>query len=190
MKRAPYRQRPLISLFCVLTSLCPIKAFATAVETMGTAELVAQSDSIIRGRVIARAASWDPGHTRIYTDVTVHVEEIYKGPANETLTVRRLGGSVDGIAMRTIGEAQFADNEAVFLFLRRLPISQPNTVYQTVGMTQGKFQILPDAGSAARADRRVARDTRESTVFPAAGGEPQTLVELERQVRAIVGGVR
>jgi len=68
--------------------------------------------------------------------------------------VRRLGGKVGGIGMRTIGEVEFVDGEEVFLFVRRAA-----DVYQVVGLSQGKFRIVRDA--AGRVTRIV--ETTDAT---------------------------
>ena len=96
----------------------PRHAQATIVERLGLPDLVAKSDRIVRGTVISQESRWDDGHDRIYTDVTVRVADTYKGPAAQTLVVRRQGGTVSGIGMRTIGEVVFSNGEEVMLFLQ------------------------------------------------------------------------
>src|SRR5262249_33628227 len=136
------------AIACVLSH----SAQATIVEALDTPALVGRADQIVRGRVVAMRAYWDGSHERIWTDVTVRVAETFKGAQAATLVVRRLGGSVGGIGVRTFGEVEFSDGEEVFLFLRRVP-SKPTAVYQTVGLAQGKLRIVRDAsGARAMAD--------------------------------------
>src|SRR5262249_10925695 len=125
-----------------------LPARATVVESLELRDLCARADRIVRGQVVRRRAYWDDAHQRIWTDVTIRVDATFKGPASQTLMVRRLGGSVGGIGMRTIGEVEFADGEEVFLFVRRAA-----DAYQTVGLAQGKLHIVRDAtGARAIAD--------------------------------------
>src|SRR5262249_47555275 len=109
----------------VVACTLSLPAGATVVQSLDLPQLVGQSERIVRGHVAAQRAYWADG--RIWTDVTVRVDATYKGPAAQTLLVRRMGGSVNGIGSRTIGEAEFGNGEEVFLFLRKAA-----DAYQTV----------------------------------------------------------
>src|SRR5688500_8617231 len=134
-----------------LAALCVTFALAgpaagTVVEELGTEALVARADRIVRGRVLQQQSRWDEARERIYTDIEIAVDESYKGGALKTVVVRRLGGSVDGIGMRAIGEVLFADGEEVFLFLRRIGTDKLYDVHQTIGLSQGKLRIVRPLG--------------------------------------------
>jgi hypothetical protein len=123
-------------------------AQATIVEAMTTAKMTSRADLIVRGQVVAQKSQWDDSHGRIFTDVTLQVAETYKGAQQKTIVIRNLGGVVDGIGMRTIGEVQFGGREEVFVFLRQTAMGSTIPIYQTIGMAQGKMTILHQGGVA------------------------------------------
>src|SRR5262249_61601046 len=149
-------------------------ACANIGATLDTRALVAESDQIVRGRVVAQMARWDDAHERIFTDVTIRVDETFKGARTATLLIRRQGGSVGGIGMRTIGEVEFAAEEEAFLFLRRIPHTN---LLHTTAPAQGKLRIVRDrAGARVGSDPRGAplmtRDAARNAVL--APGPPTT----------------
>jgi hypothetical protein len=133
--------------------------------------LARRADRIVRGQVTAQRSRWDADHRRIYTDVTIVVSRVYKGPPTPVLTVERLGGSRDGIGMRVVGEARFADQEQVLLFLEEAPDGRA----RTVAMAQGKWRIVGAEVSGELADAH--------TVGPAVvDRRPQPLAQFEQRL--------
>jgi hypothetical protein len=126
-------------------------------------ELTGSADLVIRGRVVGDASRWDASRRRIYTEVTVAVEEVYKGAATvgQAVVVTRLGGSVGGVGMRVAGEVSLAAGEEAILFLRRHD-TRRGARLTVVGMAQGKLVVL--------------RDVRGARVLPATGGSGLKLV--------------
>jgi hypothetical protein len=61
--------------------------------------------------------------------------------------VRTIGGEVGKIGMRVSGVEKFTPNEEVVVFLRRDPGDQQ--LFQTVGMSQGKFSVQHEAKGRA-----------------------------------------
>jgi hypothetical protein len=165
----------------VIACTVSLSARATVVLSLDLRELVARSERVVRGHVTAQRSFWDDAHRGIFTDVTIRVDATFKGEPVQSLVVRRLGGSVGGIGMRTIGEVEFGNGEEVFLFLRR----RMADTYQTVGLAQGKLHIVRDAaGARAVTNLQGARLLGE--------GQPavRMLGELERDVRALAGAAR
>ena len=160
----------------VITCTTSLSASATVVESLDLTQLVGRSDRIVRGHVASQRAYWADG--RIWTDATIRVDQAFKGGPVAQLVVRRLGGKVGGIGMRTIGEVEFADGEEVFLFVRRAA-----DVYQTVGLSQGKFRILRDA-TGAHAVTNLGGAKLYGPDQPAV----RELGDLEKSVKALVGG--
>lgn len=171
-------------LAVLLTCALSQSARATVVVALDTAEMVKRSDRIVRGHVVDRRARWDDAHERIYTDVTIRVDESYKGKGGQMMVVRRLGGTVDGIGMRTIGEVEFDAGEEVFLFVRRVGPE----IYQVVGLSQGKLHIARDKSGA----RAILNTSGAALVTPDGKAAPapnpvRALADLEREVRALSG---
>src|SRR5690349_4372213 len=101
-----------------LTVAClAVPAHATVLREMGLAELSSEADHVVVARAIEKRSRWEG--RRIVTDVTMVVSETAKGPAKvgERVIVTVMGGSVDGIGMKVIGEARFRVGEDCLVFL-------------------------------------------------------------------------
>ncbi|MBI5480113.1 MAG: hypothetical protein HY906_14700 [Deltaproteobacteria bacterium] len=188
---------------CVLLALLGVLALAspargTVALRVDLPELTAAADLVLRGRVVGEVSRWDSSRRRIYTEVTVAVDEVYKGDARvgHSLVVTRLGGSVGGVGLRVAGEVSLAAGEESILFLRRHE-ARRGARLTVVGMAQGKLAVL--------------RDRRGARVLPAAGGAGLRLVtptgsgrlrrvatppavrplrEVEREIRSLVAARR
>ena len=111
-------------------------AQATILREMSLAELTASADRIVVARVVGQESRWEG--TRIVTDVELQVRDVAKGnvTAGEHLSVTVLGGSVDGIGMKVIGEARFVLGEQALVF-----IAGTTRDAQVVGMTLGRMPV-------------------------------------------------
>src|SRR5439155_5909244 len=88
----------------VLASLlAAAPAFATRVVHFDTRALVHESSDIVIGEVAGIQAHWNERHTKIVTDVEIRVSQTLKGVPTERLTLRQLGGEVDGMRYRVPG---------------------------------------------------------------------------------------
>ncbi len=102
-----------------------------------------EAERIVVGEVTQAVAVNDewPGLGEItYTDVTIRIEERYKGPADaETLTVRVPGGTdpETGLTLSVSGTPSFRIGERVLVFAKN-QFGKP-WVY---GWSQGKYEIV------------------------------------------------
>ncbi|PWK07880.1 hypothetical protein [Tumebacillus permanentifrigoris] len=116
------------------------------------AELVGESDVIIRGKVKELLPSkwsnpnWERGQdvsNVIQTDILVHVNDIFKGkPYDKDIAVRIDKGKVDNMTWESDGYPDFLPEENVVLFLRQdnSDLAKPQENYYILtGMFQGKF---------------------------------------------------
>jgi hypothetical protein len=120
--------------------LVAVPAMATIVKSLSLEDMVKEADVIVQGTVVQRTMSWNDERTRIYTVTDVRVADVLKGPvhAGETIHVRQLGGTVDGISQSIPGNAKLSPNEEVVLFLDR---DEQKPLHYIVGMAQGKFTV-------------------------------------------------
>ena len=101
-------------------------------------ELVAHGDWIVVGTVTGKESQWTADHSRIYTSVTVSVEEWVKGgPGENEIVITTPGGEVEGIGEWTEGAAGFQEGERVLVYLQ---LNDDGTA-NVVGGWQGKFVI-------------------------------------------------
>ncbi len=112
-----------LSLMIALALLLSFSAGAEAVRpAQGPDGLAAGADAIVVGNVLGSLGSWNAYGTRIYSEVTVSVEESLKGlPCGTTITVIVPGGTVGEIAQRLSDTPRFTEGERAMLVLKQLP---------------------------------------------------------------------
>jgi hypothetical protein len=170
-----------------ITFACAVggTAHATAMLPLDLPTLCTRADHIVLASVESTHARWTDAHDAIYTDVTLRVTRVYKGTLQPggAMVVRREGGSVDGIAMRVFGAADFQPGEEAVVFLERR-----GAAHYVVGMAQGKLHVSLDA----QGRKQVAADLSGIALVRPADGRataPGTarlrlLEELEREIQA------
>lgn len=148
-----------------LSLAIPRSAGASILQTLDTPELVRRAEHILVGTVEGQRSHWaDESHSAIVTDVNIRVTTALRGArAGDVVTVRRLGGTVDGIGMRVFGEASYAAGEEVLLFAER----RGEALY-AVGMTQGKLHVNRDGVT-----KSVSVDLQGAELLPPASGPLQ-----------------
>ena len=168
-------------------------AEATVAVQLSRAELVAQSDLVVRATVVDVTSRWNEDHTQIISLTTLRVGEVVKGADVEpTLVLRQLGGEVDGLVSRIAGNPVFTPGQEAVLFLRR----GPGVVYLT-GLAQAVFYVAPPVAGVTVVHRDLTGLTfaRLSSGAPMrlyeAPAEPaETLQHLRADVQALAGGAR
>jgi hypothetical protein len=79
-----------------------------------------QSDLVVVGKVSEIHSKWNKDKSRIYTDVTVDVEEFVKGSeTGKSIVVTHPGGEVDGVGEWYSYAPKFKSSEEVMLFLHK-----------------------------------------------------------------------
>ncbi|MGH9337836.1 MAG: hypothetical protein ACRD21_29130, partial [Vicinamibacteria bacterium] len=147
--------------------LLPVTTFASVVTYMDTETLTRLSPVIVHGRVSGIASLEASDGAGIFTEVTLEVWEVFRGPANlGSLRIRLLGGRVGGREARVFGSPPFGVGEEVVLFA-----SPAKAGWLTVtGLFQGKVGIERVNGEAF-AVRREPDDASKVLVVPRAGAE-------------------
>ena len=156
---------------CIAAGVFAGSVGATIVKSLGLDELSRTADVVVHGHVEHQESMWGPQRSRIYTVTKVRVSETLKGDATKdrVLTVRQLGGTVDGISQIIAGNAKLADGEEVIVFLRRDP-EEP--LHYVVGMAQGKYTV--DRSSP---QPRVVRNLRGLALAETKDGRLLTPIE-------------
>jgi hypothetical protein len=112
-------------------------------------ELAGHADVIVSGRVTATSTAWDRNVNAIYTYITLDVAEVLKGDvAPGLLTVKQLGGAVDGVVLSITDQATFRLGEDVLVYLESRP--RDGTLY-TSALWQGKWEL-----QAAQRGQKIA----------------------------------
>ena len=130
---------------------------------MTTDELTRSADVVVVGKVAGVKGTWDGSRSRIYTTVTLNVDQTLKGNVpGGTLTLLTPGGEVGGTGELYTHSAQFRQDEDVVVFARRDRMGH----FRVSGGERGKFTIKKD----------------EATGTPLIGGR-KTLDEFSREIQ-------
>ncbi len=145
-------------------------------------EIVQEGQTIVAATVVSSSTRWGEGCLMVWTDYVLSVEEVWKGPAREALTVSFAGGTVEGASV-LVSDVPRLEVGATYV----LALHDPGLLYASpvVGTEQGLFRevresgggrILLDAGGFAVAlgtDGRLARMARAERAATARTlGEP------------------
>ena len=145
----PVRLGPRLRFAAALllgAALVPHAAPASVVRALTLRELVEASAIVVLAQVETATSSWVDG--RIVTDAVLVVDEGLAGAETEQrVTVRTLGGEVDGIGQRVSGEPWLRAGERYLVFLEPLPARSGDASlrYRPIGMSQGALPVTEAA---------------------------------------------
>ena len=114
--------------------------FADDGKTLSVYELTMQAPFILHGKVKTVESKWVEGI--ICTDIEVEPIEFLKGFLNNKIVVRIIGGEVGDVGLYATGMPLFEKDEEILIFLRE-HIGENKSKFHVVGLSQGKFKILP-----------------------------------------------
>ncbi len=122
------------------TSVLAASAHATTVRGFTARGLTHEAAAVVRGTVVSQSGVWNADKSRIYTESKLRVTEVVAGKLKARhITVRQIGGTVDGVTMFVTGVARIPVGQDVLLFLRTDGVR-----YYLVGMAQGKYRIIKE----------------------------------------------
>ena len=110
---------PVSAAFTSSPQQAQTAAQAVSDEVLGTEQLVSDSDAVVVGTVSNTTSRWNAGHTLIFTDALVSIDNVLKG--DKTLRqakITQVGGKVGDITLQVSGSASFLKNERAVLFLK------------------------------------------------------------------------
>jgi len=78
------------------------------------------ADIILTGKVVDQKSQWNSEQSKIYTQVTLQVEELLKGAISEDrVVITHLGGEVGNVGETYSHIPTFANDEDVLVFLKK-----------------------------------------------------------------------
>lgn len=125
--------RIIVCTLAVLTLLISVTNVSALVIEKSLKQITIESDTIITGKVVNKESYRENG--KIFTDVTVLVEENIKGKTENKIIVQVPGGVVGDIYAQVSDVPLFENNEDVLLFLKGNKVA---------GWNQGKYTISND----------------------------------------------
>jgi hypothetical protein len=120
----------------------------------GLKSLSDNADIILTGKVTQQKSEWNADRTRIFTKVTVTVEEYLKGSQNQSsIIIAHPGGEVDEVGEIYSHVPKFYDNENVLLFLQK---DGDVRSYKVLEGESGKISLTVDklTGEKITSDRK------------------------------------
>lgn len=134
-----------VCVVMVTVSLCFCELFVEKglgwMAKLSLEELTNKASHVVTGKIISMKSSWNPENTKIYTDVTISVQEVIKGfLSTREITLRQLGGEIpeEDMGMKVSDTAEFSINEDVLIFMRP---HETGFTYKVVGGSQGKYTL-------------------------------------------------
>ncbi|MCP4674738.1 MAG: hypothetical protein GY854_04330 [Deltaproteobacteria bacterium] len=110
--------------------------------------LVTNADTVVIGEAVDVRTHRD-ARGAIVRSVTFRVDEYVVGGGLDKLTIRLLGGVLDGMARKVPGEISLPIGASTMLFLGKSP-DETSDSYLVVGMPQGRFNIIRDNTTGER----------------------------------------
>lgn len=135
------RRSVLLLLFLagVGVGVAPREAHASVSVALSLEDLARHATSVARVTALDSASRWEDG--RIVTYTHVRVDEPIAGSASRgaVVSVRTLGGVVEGVGQIAVGEPRFTPGAASIVFL-----AERSDHALVVGRAQGQLAIEPD----------------------------------------------
>lgn len=128
-------------------------ARASVVVPQTLEQLARRATAVVRGVVVAQAASVDPATRRSVVGSTVRVVERWKGAPPDVIEVRQLGRFGRGGKLALVeGDARLTPGEDVVLFLAEGRGAEAG-VWFILGFAQGKLAVRRDPRGVERLER-------------------------------------
>ena len=108
-------------------------AMATTIVMPTDDQLITKSPVIVEGTVVSTAPV--AKDNAIWTETILNVDRAIKGNVSGQLTIRELGGELDGRITKIFGSPEYTAGEHVLVFLTPTPRND----YQTTDLFVGKF---------------------------------------------------
>ena len=150
--------------------LAALLARATTVVPPDFAQLVNESDYIVRAVVKSVTSEWRQNGTQrsIFTKIQLEVREVITGTPPQPLVLEMLGGKVGQEEMAIAGAPKFAVGQEDILFVQ----GNGRNIYPLFAIMHGRYPILKDAAGqeyVARSNHLPLHDPAE-VALPMAGG--------------------
>ncbi len=131
---------------CVSGLLVLTRTNATTVVSPTFEEMTDRADLVFVGKVVELKAEWQVAGTNqaIFTLVEFHTEEILKGTAPASISLRFLGGKVGGMTLEVVAVPKFEAGDRVLLFVEGNGVQ----FCPLVGVYHGKFGVRKDDKSS------------------------------------------
>src|SRR6266404_4907870 len=175
MKRSrnPICLKPLLFLIALLS--CAETSLATTVIIPSDDQMIVEARAIVRGRILAIETGLDEQQNRIYTYVTLKVQEVLKGQITQRrIVLKQPGGEYGSRGSMVFGTPEFTVAENVILYLDTWRDGSLR-VHQ---MLLGKFAVIKDPDTGVLFAVRNAPDVNVQVLGQSSKGPITNRMEL------------
>lgn len=166
-----------------LAWLLALPATATVLLPLTVDDLARLAPLVLVGEVNSVKCEWNQKRTKIYTRVLVTPSEVLKGNKNlGAVAIKTIGGRVGDVVAELAGAPHFSVGERVVVFLEP---RRDGDGYNTLGLYQGKFELVRDPHSGRELALRPEAGRGVGFAAEAALSKRENLLSLE-QIRAAV----
>lgn len=167
------------------TTALALPAESATIRYRTDAELLQLAARVVRGRVLSVTAERAGSSGWIHTLTRIAVLEDFTGFSGQVLTMRELGGTVEGDTLFVGGAVTYQPGSEVVVCLEALPDGR----YRSLAMGLSKFDVVPTAGG----DPELRRSLAGAEILGAAAAvnvrtrlsDFRRLAESVRRVRAV-----
>jgi hypothetical protein len=115
-------------------------------KVITTDELAKQADVVAVGKVTSMKSEWNSDKTRIYTRVTIGVDEYLKGGSGGSIDVLVPGGEIGRVGELYTHMPKFKKDEDVVVFAEK----DRQGRYRVAGGSEGKYNVKKDERTGER----------------------------------------
>ena len=109
-------------------------------------EMTKQADVVVVGKVTTKRSEWNSDKTRIYTRVTIDVDDCLKGTSGKSIEVFVPGGEVGRVGELYTHMPKFSKDENVIVFAEK----DRSGRYRVAGASGGKYSVKKDEKTGER----------------------------------------
>lgn len=132
----------------------PVALESASLVKLDLRELVAESPTIVHGRVLSSSSRWTADRSVIVTDVRLQVIEALKGQEQGEVVIIQLGGEVGALRVEVSGALSFKPGDESILFLHRDTRGRS----LVTGFSQGYFAVERDPATHKKVVKGISRD--------------------------------
>ncbi len=173
--------RKLAWVVLTLVLSLPVSAVASTFVHMSQEELTAQSDAVIRGRIVEVSSFWNASATMILTEALIRVDETLVGQAPRYVTLRTFGGTVGSYTVEAAGFPEFRLNESMIAFIG----ADEDGSMRILGYREGQYRVMRSRDGEVLAVPMVENNarflTKDGRLAPAP--RPVPLRQLSAEIR-------
>ena len=161
---------------------CGSSALSTTFVVASDDTLIIEARAIVRGKVLSVTSQLDAEQDRVFTYVTLRVNEILKGQIlGRKITIKEPGGEVGNRGSLVFGTPQFSRGEKVLLYLDTWADGSLR-VHQ---MFLGRFSIVPEAGTGKLVVTRNTPDIGVDMMDQTASAPVTNMMELSKYTEMV-----